>query len=83
MESIHEMLSKIESFAKEAREKQDIEKGYEASKRIGEELDSRVNFRVNSGLKEEFEKVCKQNHTTLSRELKRYMSEIVRIQRIL
>jgi hypothetical protein len=45
---------------------------------IGDELDDRVTFRVNSKLKEMFEKVCSNGHSTISRELKRYMTEAVR-----
>ena len=56
--------------------------GHEALERIGDELDGRINFRLNSVLKEEFTKVCKKNHSTLSREIKRFMSESVQFQKL-
>lgn len=43
-----------------------------------DELDGVVNFRVSSSLKEEFNKVCKENQSTISRELKRYMLTVVK-----
>lgn len=43
-----------------------------------DELDGVVNFRVSSLLKEEFNKVCKENQSTISRELKRYMLTVVK-----
>jgi len=56
--------------------------GHEALERVGDELDGRINFRLNSVLKEEFTKVCKKNHSTLSREIKRFMSESVQFQKL-
>jgi len=44
---------------------------------IGEDLDSTLNFKLNSGLKAEFEKLCKQHDSNVSRELKRYMRAAV------
>jgi antitoxin component of RelBE/YafQ-DinJ toxin-antitoxin module len=37
-------------------------------------------FRVNSELKEAFNKVCKTNHLTLSREIKLFMNKVVKNQ---
>lgn len=42
------------------------------------ELDDVVNFRVSRLLKEEFNKICKQEQSTISRELKRYMLLVVK-----
>jgi len=42
-----------------------------------DELDTVVNFKVNSGLKKEFDRICKQSHSNLSRELKLYMLRVV------
>lgn len=44
------------------------------------DLDSTVNFKINSTLKEEFEKLCKANHTNMSRELKIFMTKAVSAQ---
>ncbi|MFG9382484.1 hypothetical protein ACEP1N_32940 [Pseudomonas aeruginosa] len=77
-----EWFQRIQGFAEQGKERIALEKGREALERVGDELDDRVNFRVNSVLKAEFEAVCKQNHTTVSREIKRFMTEVVRAQRV-
>lgn len=41
-------------------------------------LDSTMNFKVNSLLKEEFNKVCKKSHTNSSREIKLFMLNAVK-----
>ena len=40
-------------------------------------LDDVLTFRVNSALKKEFSKICKDNPSSASSELKRYMLKIV------
>ena len=40
-------------------------------------LDDVLTFRVNSALKKEFSKICKNNQSSASSELKRYMLKIV------
>ena len=40
-------------------------------------LDDVLTFRVNSALKKEFSKICKDNQSSSSSELKRYMLKIV------
>lgn len=57
--------------------------GSVAMSKAGTDLNDTVNFRVNSGLKAEFDKLCRENHTSISRELKRFMTEAIRTQRIL
>lgn len=57
--------------------------GLKALSAVTSDLDDRINFRVNSGLKREFEKVCSANHTTVSREIKRFMTAVVRAQEII
>jgi hypothetical protein len=42
------------------------------------DLDTTMNFKVNSLLKEEFNKVCKKSHTNSSREIKLFMLSVVR-----
>ncbi|KPX24330.1 hypothetical protein ALO71_200025 [Pseudomonas amygdali pv. dendropanacis] len=46
-------------------------------------LDATLTFRINSILKQHFEKLCKSEHTTVSREIKRFITEAVRTQRLL
>lgn len=41
------------------------------------DLDDVVTFRVNSALKKEFSRICKENQFSSSSELKRYMLKIV------
>lgn len=41
------------------------------------DLDDVVTFRVNSALKKEFSRICKENQSSSSSELKRYMLKIV------
>ena len=45
---------------------------------ISHELDTTVNFKVNSVLKQEFEELCKARHSNVSRELKLFMLNSVR-----
>lgn len=47
---------------------------------LADTQDDRVNFRINSTIKHEFESLCKAKGTTLSRELKRLMVEAIRRQ---
>lgn len=47
-----------------------------------DELDSNFNFRCNSELKEDFKKLCKQDQTSSSSALKRYMLFCLRKGRI-
>ena len=46
------------------------------------DLDTRFNFKVNSLLKAEFEKICLASHSNPSRELKLFMLDVVRKGRI-
>lgn len=45
-------------------------------------LDTTMNFKVNSILKSEFEQVCKKGHSNPSREIKLFMLEVVRRGRL-
>lgn len=76
---LDEMLS---DFMERTTRNHLLEEGDTAMKNVGAELNISVNFRVNSGLRNEFEKVCKANHSNMSRELKRYMTAVVQTQRI-
>ena len=46
------------------------------------DLDTTLNIKVNSLLKAEFEKLCKKNHSNLSRELKFFMLRSVKQNRL-
>lgn len=76
-------LNRFQKRAQTYKEKEALADGRFALHHIGDELDSTINFRINSVLKSEFEKVCKRNHSSISRELKRFMTEVVRTQSIL
>lgn len=76
-------LDRFQKRAETFKEKEALADGRFALHHVGDELDSTINFRINSSLKSEFEKVCKRNHSSVSRELKRFMTEAVRTQSIL
>ncbi len=42
------------------------------------DLDAVLTLRVNSALKKEFSKICKENQSSTSSELKRYMLKVVK-----
>lgn len=46
-------------------------------KKNAHDLDDVLTFRVNSALKKEFSRICKENQSSASSELKRYMLKIV------
>jgi len=46
------------------------------------DLDTVINFKVNSAVKQEFDRICKKDHSSISRELKLYMLQIIRQGRI-
>lgn len=46
------------------------------------ELDSTVNFKVNSVLKQQFDELCKSKHSNVSRELKIFMTKAVQAQEL-
>lgn len=66
-----------------------MQKGIDAHKELFEkveesfsDLDTTINFKVNSLLKAEFEKVCKKSHSNPSREIKLFMLRAVRQGRL-
>lgn len=46
------------------------------------DLDTTMNFKVNSLLKAEFDHICKKNHSNASREIKLFMLRVIRQGRI-
>ncbi|MFK0516972.1 hypothetical protein [Campylobacter coli] len=51
--------------------------------KVSVDLDVTLNMRVNKQLREDFERLCKANHTNMSRELKRFMSLAVSAQKLI
>lgn len=49
---------------------------------LADTQDDRINFRINSVIKQEFERLCDVKQSTLSRELKRLMIEAIRRQKL-
>lgn len=41
-------------------------------------LDTTINLKINSELKKDFERICKENHSNISREIKLFMSDVVK-----
>lgn len=72
LESVQRMFKNTEE------RKQMIEKLEESFS----DLDTTLNIKVNSSLKAEFEKLCKSNHSNLSRELKFFMLRSVKQNRL-
>lgn len=80
-----EALSSFSFLAEKARVK-DAKSGEWKTQVINNDdggSDSVMTIRVNSALKKHFEELCKADHSTVSRELKRYMSVAIRIQKLL
>ncbi|WP_165666186.1 hypothetical protein [Metapseudomonas otitidis] len=48
---------------------------------LADNEDARINFRTNSLIKEEFERLCRSRGSTLSRELRRFMAQAISRQR--
>lgn len=67
------MMSVALSNAKQKSIQQNLDK----IKNNADHLDSVLNLRVNSALKQEFSRICKLNQSSASSELKRYMLKIV------
>lgn len=67
------MMSVALSNAKQRSIQQNLDK----IKNNADDLDSVLNLRVNSALKQEFSRICKLNQSSASSELKRYMLKIV------
>ena len=62
-------LEKLESIVQSRKLQQ---------KKASHDLDDVINFRVSSVLKDEFNKICKDEQSTISRELKRYMLLVIK-----
>lgn len=69
----------IEQFSEKLRQEA-LEKRLKIEKieNASNDLDSVINFKVNSLMKEEFERICKKSHSNVSRELKLYMFQVIK-----
>lgn len=73
----------MEDFIKKLHEAQAMKKQkIEECLQKQHELDTVVNFKVNSTVKKEFERICKENHSNLSRELKVFMLAVIKQGRL-
>lgn len=63
----------LDGIARNSLKQQNLQK----IKSNASNLDDVLTFRVNSALKKEFSKICKDNQSSASSELKRYMLKIV------
>lgn len=75
-------IEQIKKHADVVKLRTSFQEGVVAIGKVGFDLDARINFRVNSALKSEFELLCDKNHTTISREIKRFMTEAIRVQKL-
>ena len=70
-------LDYMSSVALSNAKKRTTQENLDKIKNNADHLDSVLNLRVNSALKQEFSRICKLNQTSASSELKRYMLKIV------
>lgn len=81
LKGIQELISAAASNREETKE---AARAFdEAIAAIGVDSDVTFNARVNKGLRDEFDLLCKKNHTNMSREVKRYMSLAVSAQKLI
>lgn len=74
-------MTDYDPFEKAKQLKQSIEDRKEFLSKVEDsfsDLDTTMNFKVNSLLKEEFNNVCKKSHTNASREIKLFMLNFVK-----
>ena len=67
----------IKSVALANAKKRSVQQNLDKIENNADDLDSVLNLRVNSALKQEFSRICKLNQTSASSEL-RYMLKIVK-----
>lgn len=48
---------------------------------LADNEDGRINFRINSVIKDDFDRLCRRRGSTLSRELRRFMLQAISRQR--
>lgn len=75
---IEAKLEQIKSVALANVKQKSVQQNLDKIENNADDLDSVLNLRVNSALKQEFSRICKLNQTSASSELKRYMLKIVK-----
>lgn len=76
-----ELKSKLDymtSVALANAKKRTSQENLDKIEKNADDLDSVLNLRVNSALKQKFSRICKLNQSSASSELKRYMLKIVK-----
>ena len=75
---IESKLDYMKSVALSNAKQRSIQQNLDKKQKNADDLDSVLNLRVNSALKQEFSRICKLNQSSASSELKRYMLKIVK-----
>ena len=75
---IESKLDYMKSVALANAKQRSIQQNLDKIEKNADDLDSVLNLRVNSALKQEFSRICKLNQSSASSELKRYMLKIVK-----
>ena len=75
---IESKLDYMKSVAFSNAKQRSIQQNLDKIEKNADDLDSVLNLRVNSALKQEFSRICKLNQSSASSELKRYMLKIVK-----
>ena len=75
--TVEDNLNRMMSVALSNAKQRSIQQNLDKIKNNADDLDSVLNLRVNSALKQEFSRICKLNQSSASSELKRYMLKIV------
>ena len=75
---IESKLDYMKSVALSNAKQRSIQQNLDKIEKNADDLDSVLNLRVNSALKQEFSRICKLNQSSVSSELKRYMLKIVK-----
>ena len=75
---IESKLDYMKSVAFSNAKQRSIQQNLDKIQKNADDLDSVLNLRVNSALKQEFSRICKLNQSSASSELKRYMLKIVK-----
>lgn len=75
---IESKLDYMKSVSLANAKQKSIQQNLDKIEKNADDLDSVLNLRVNSALKQEFSRICKLNQSSASSELKRYMLKIVK-----
>ena len=73
---MEDSFKNLSQFAIERKRQREVK--FESLKADSHVLDAVINFKVNSAVKAEFDAICKDSHSTISRELKLYMLQVIK-----